>query len=161
MVVERNLSTARGELHYGCTAWSSDYYTFGAGNFDAISSDSCCVTWQLMFCSTCQSHVVHDRKSSMPLYDYRCPSGDVVEKFFPMNEKPDSIDCPQCGQVATSVLPAIGPSKLNSPQMRALDATQATAESPNVVRSVTGTRTAGHQATQYSTNPLHQKLPRP
>jgi putative FmdB family regulatory protein len=97
----------------------------------------------------------------MPLYDYRCPSGDVVEKFFTMNEKPDSIDCPQCGQVASSVLPAIGPSKLNSPQMRALDATQATAESPNVVHSVTGTRTAGHQATQYSTNPLHQKLPRP
>src|SRR5690625_7855716 len=114
-----------------------------------------------MFCSTCQAHVVHERKSSMPLYDYRCPSGDVVEKFFPMNEKPYSTNCPQCGQVATSVLPAIGPSKLNSPQMRALDATQATAASPNVVRSVTGTRTAGHQATQDTTNPQHQQLARP
>ena len=95
----------------------------------------------------------------MPLYDYRCSQGDVFEAFFTMHDKPDTLDCPHCGQRATSKLPAIGPSKRSSAQMRILDATNATAETPQVVNSVTGTRTGQHQ--RYSTNPLHQKLPRP
>lgn len=97
----------------------------------------------------------------MPLYDYRCPSGDMSEVFFAMHEKPDTIPCPQCDQTATSVLPTIGLSKIHSAQMRILDATQATAETPQVVQSVTGTRTAGQRPTPVSRDPLHQKLPRP
>lgn len=101
------------------------------------------------------------RGLSMPLYDYKCPAGDVSEAFFSIQDKPDIIDCPFCGQQAKSVLPAIGPSRLNSPQMRILDATRSTAENPKVVNSLAGTRSGGHQPTRYSTHPLHQKLPRP
>ncbi|WP_310171274.1 FmdB family zinc ribbon protein [Enteractinococcus fodinae] len=97
----------------------------------------------------------------MPLYDYRCPQGDVFEAFFTMHDKPDTLDCPHCGQRATSKLPAIGPSQRNSAQMRILDATNATAETPQVVNSLTGTPNGRHHSPQYSTNPLHQKLPRP
>lgn len=97
----------------------------------------------------------------MPLYDYQCPEGDVFETFFSMQEKPDTVPCPTCGQPAVSKLPAIGPSKLNSQQMRILDATKATAETPQVVSSIAGTRTGKHQSTLVSRNPLHQKLPRP
>ena len=97
----------------------------------------------------------------MPLYDYRCPEGEVFEAFFLMHDKPDTVSCPRCGQSASSVLPAIGPSKNNSAQVRMLDATNATAETPQIVHSVAGKRTAKHQPTPNSTNPLHQKLPRP
>lgn len=97
----------------------------------------------------------------MPLYDYKCPAGDVSEVFFTMQEKPDAIACPLCGKQATSMPPAIGPSKINSPQMRALDATRATAEAPKVVTSLSGKPTGTHRPTPLSTNPLHQKLPRP
>lgn len=97
----------------------------------------------------------------MPLYDYRCPTGEVFEAFFTIADKPDTLDCPSCGQSAASMLPAIGPSKLNSPHMRVLDATNATAERPQVVNSVAGTRATQRQPTAYSTNPLHRKLPRP
>lgn len=97
----------------------------------------------------------------MPLYDYKCPAGDVSEVFFTMQEKPEAIDCPMCGLSATSLVPAIGPSKLNSAGMRVLDATRASAETPEVVSTISGTRTGVHQPTTVTKNPLHQKLPRP
>ncbi|HEY4557976.1 MAG TPA: zinc ribbon domain-containing protein [Enteractinococcus sp.] len=97
----------------------------------------------------------------MPLYDYRCSNGEVFEAFYTMREKPDTMPCPHCGQPATSVPPAIGPSKLNSTQMRMIDATKETAETPQVVNSISGSRTAKRQPTRYTTHPLHQKLPRP
>lgn len=97
----------------------------------------------------------------MPLYDYRCPEGDVFEQFFTMQDKPDTVSCPRCGQTAASTIPAVGPSQLNSPAMRVLDATKATSETPRVVNSVSGSRTGKHQPTRVTKNPLHQKLPRP
>lgn len=97
----------------------------------------------------------------MPLYDFRCPNGDVFEAFFTMQEKPDTTQCPQCGQNAASTMPAIGPSQTNSAQMRVLDATKQTAEQPRVVQSPSGTRTTKRQPTAISRNPLHQNLPRP
>jgi len=97
----------------------------------------------------------------MPLYDYRCPEGDVVEKFFSMHDKPDTVSCPQCGQTAASLIPAVGPSQMNSRAMRTLDATKATADTPQVVNAVSGTRTGKYRPTAVTQNPLHQKLPRP
>lgn len=97
----------------------------------------------------------------MPLYDFRCPQGDSFEAFFSMQDKPDTVSCPQCGQDATSRMPAIGPSQAHSAQMRVLDATKATAEQPQVVNTISGTRTANRQPTAISQNPLHKKLPRP
>lgn len=97
----------------------------------------------------------------MPLYDYRCPEGDVFEAFYPMHDKPTSVMCPTCGQEAPSLPPAIGLSKDNSAQMRILDATKATAETPQVVNSISGVRTSTQQTTGITRNPLHRKLPRP
>ena len=97
----------------------------------------------------------------MPLYEYRCPEDDVFEVFFTMHDKPSTVACPQCGQAASSQLPAIGLSKLNSAAVRVLDATRATAETPQVVNSISGTRTKNRQATPVSQHPLHKKLPRP
>lgn len=97
----------------------------------------------------------------MPLYEYRCLEDDVFEAFFAMRDKPDTVACPQCGQAASSVIPAIGLSKTNSAQMRILDATSATAETPQVVNSISGTRANNRQSTVASRHPLHQKLPRP
>lgn len=97
----------------------------------------------------------------MPLYDYRCPDGDVFEAFFSMHDKPDTVACPDCGQDAVSQMPAIGPSKINSAQMRIIDATKASAEAPQVVNSVTGARTGKRSSTPVTRNPLHNKLPRP
>lgn len=97
----------------------------------------------------------------MPLYDFRCPEGDVFEAFFAMQEKPESVSCPQCGQGAVSLMPAIGPSHGKSAQMQVLDATKATADQPEVVNSLSGTHAAKRQPTAITTNPLHQKLPKP
>lgn len=97
----------------------------------------------------------------MPLYDFRCPEGDVFEAFFTMQEKPDTVSCPQCGQEAASRMPAVGPSQGKSAQMRIIDASKATAEQPEVVQSISGTRATKRQPTPITTNPLHQKLPKP
>lgn len=97
----------------------------------------------------------------MPLYDFRCPEGDVFEAFFAMDAKPDTVSCPRCGQAAASRIPAIGPSQANSAQMRILDATKATADQPSVVNTASGAPTSKRQPTAISNNPLHQKLPRP
>ena len=33
----------------------------------------------------------------MPLYRYQCGCGYAADSFFPMNARPDSIECPDCG----------------------------------------------------------------
>lgn len=97
----------------------------------------------------------------MPLYDYRCPEGTTFEVFFTMQDKPDTTPCPHCGAAAPSVLPAIGLSQNNSANMRILDATKSTADTPQVVSSISGVQTGAHRPTAVTRNPLHQKLPRP
>lgn len=97
----------------------------------------------------------------MPLYDFRCSEGDVFEAFFPMREKPDTVTCPQCGRDAASLIPAVGPSQGASTRMQLLDATKATADQPEVVDSIAGTRTTKRHPTGITTNPLHHKLPKP
>lgn len=97
----------------------------------------------------------------MPLYDFRCPDGEVVEAFFAMQEKPDTVTCPHCGSDAASMIPAVGPSQRNSSNMRIVDATKSTADQPRVVSSISGTPTTKRQPTAISRNPLHQQLPRP
>ncbi|GAA2038887.1 zinc ribbon domain-containing protein [Yaniella flava] len=97
----------------------------------------------------------------MPLYDFRCPDGEVVEAFFAMQQKPDTVTCPHCGRDAVNLIPAIGPSQRNSSNMRIVDAAKATADQPGVVNSIAGRHTTKRQPTAITRNPLHQKLPRP
>src|SRR5699024_10708934 len=97
----------------------------------------------------------------MPLYDFRCPEGDVFEAFFMMQEKPDTVSCPQCGKDAASLMPAVGPSQGKAAQMRVLDATTSTADQPEEVNSLSATRTAKRHPTAITTNPRHHICPKP
>ncbi|HEX5579974.1 MAG TPA: zinc ribbon domain-containing protein [Gemmatimonadaceae bacterium] len=36
----------------------------------------------------------------MPTYEFRCPAGHDVEKFFKISEAPSEVECPTCGAVA-------------------------------------------------------------
>ncbi|HEY0972168.1 MAG TPA: zinc ribbon domain-containing protein [Gemmatimonadales bacterium] len=36
----------------------------------------------------------------MPTYEFRCPTGHDVEKFFRISEAPSEVECPTCGAVA-------------------------------------------------------------
>ena len=36
----------------------------------------------------------------MPTYEFRCPSGHDIEKFFKISEAPGELECPTCGAVA-------------------------------------------------------------
>jgi len=41
----------------------------------------------------------------MPFYEYECKCGRVVEEFYPIDERPKSIQC-LCGKRASFVLSA-------------------------------------------------------
>lgn len=73
-----------------------------------------------------------------------------------MSARPDVIDCPQCRGAArrTIAAPNLG---RGGTAMALHDATRATADRPAVV---TGLPSGGRRQ-KVTTNPLHQKLPRP
>ncbi len=74
-----------------------------------------------------------------------------------MATAPADTPCPGCsGQARRRIgAPALGAG--NSPGIRVQDATRATADSPDVVRSLPASR----RRVPVTTNPLHRKLPRP
>ncbi|MUL75272.1 zinc ribbon domain-containing protein [Mycobacterium sp. CBMA226] len=74
-----------------------------------------------------------------------------------MATAPADTPCPSCsGQARRRIgAPALGVG--NSTGMRVQDATRATADSPDVVRSPPGSR----RRAPLTANPLHRKLPRP
>lgn len=94
----------------------------------------------------------------MPLYDFRCPEGTVFESAFPMAMVPDSMPCPGCQQQARRQMSPPRLSIAGSAEFRLIDSTKRSAHEPEVVTGRTG---AARQATRYTHNPLHQKLPRP
>lgn len=95
---------------------------------------------------------------AMPTYAYRCGQGcrDFTE-LHPMATVPDVVCCPNCdGQARRKVgAPSLGIGSTTA--MRLHDGTRATADSPDVVRSLPA---SGRRA-QVTANPLHRKLPRP
>ena len=94
----------------------------------------------------------------MPTYVFRCEQGcsDFTEQH-PMAAVPDRTPCPGCSGAARRKIgaPALGAG--GSSGMRLQDATRATADRPDVVRSLPAT---GRRA-PVTSNPLHRKLPRP
>lgn len=94
----------------------------------------------------------------MILYAFRCTSGcGTTQQMHPMDSRPDEVDCPTCLAPARRMISAPHLGRSGGAAMALHDATRATAERPAVVSSPTP-RTSGRPV---STNPLHQKLPRP
>jgi len=95
----------------------------------------------------------------VPLYEFRCPSGTATEATFPLAEVPRSIDCPCCAEVARRVFASPRLSVAGTAAYQLVDDAERSAHEPAVVRSpAPGTRS---RRTAYTTNPLHQRLPRP
>ncbi|MGL3804470.1 FmdB family zinc ribbon protein [Paeniglutamicibacter sp. R2-26] len=94
----------------------------------------------------------------MPLYDFRCPEGTVFESTFPMMDVPDALECPECRQPARRQMSAPRLSIANTAAYKLVDSTKRSAHEPAVVSGLPG---AAKKPTRYTSNPLHQKLPRP
>ncbi|GAA1354556.1 zinc ribbon domain-containing protein [Arthrobacter rhombi] len=94
----------------------------------------------------------------MPLYEFRCPDGDVFEQSHPMDRRPDEASCPTCGQSSRRRMPSPRLSIAGGSAYGLIDATRRSAHEPEVVSTLpTAPRRRG---AGYTTNPLHQKLPR-
>ncbi|CRZ13665.1 zinc ribbon domain-containing protein [Mycolicibacterium neworleansense] len=74
-----------------------------------------------------------------------------------MSARPDVIDCPNCLGPARRTIAAPNLGRGGSTAMALQDATRASADHPAVT---TGPLPAGRRQ-KVTTNPLHQKLPRP
>ncbi|MGA5544299.1 zinc ribbon domain-containing protein [Mycobacterium sp. NPDC051198] len=81
----------------------------------------------------------------------------MTKKMYSMSARPDAIDCPNCRGPARRTIAAPNLGRGGSSAMALQDATRATADRPAVV---TGSPPAGRRQS-VTTNPLHQKLPRP
>ncbi|MDH6194917.1 putative FmdB family regulatory protein [Mycobacterium frederiksbergense] len=94
----------------------------------------------------------------MVLYEFRCDSGcGVTKQMYSMHARPDVIDCPNCRGSARRTIAAPNLGRGGGTAMALQDATRATADRPAVVA---GPPPAGRRQ-KVTTNPLHQKLPRP
>jgi hypothetical protein len=94
----------------------------------------------------------------VPTYVFRCSQDcpDFTEQFS-IAAVPDDTPCPACSGLAKRKIGAPTLGAGSSPAMRIQDATRATADRPDVVRSVP----AGSRRSRVTANPLHRKLPRP
>ncbi|MEE1621737.1 zinc ribbon domain-containing protein [Zafaria sp. Z1313] len=93
----------------------------------------------------------------MPLYEFRCPEGTSTEASFSMASAPDVVDCPCCGGPARRRMGVPRLSIGGSAAFGLIDRAERSAHEPDVVTSLPG---AGRRAPRYTSNPLHQKLPR-
>ncbi|MCV7067568.1 zinc ribbon domain-containing protein [Mycolicibacterium farcinogenes] len=96
----------------------------------------------------------------MVLYEFRCESGcGVTEQMHSMHARPDVIECSSCGAAARRLISSPNLGRADRSAMALQDATRATADRPAVVTSPGPS--PGVRRQKVTTNPLHQKLPRP
>ncbi|MGH1979168.1 FmdB family zinc ribbon protein [Rothia sp. L_38] len=93
----------------------------------------------------------------MPLYDYKCPACGVFEQSHPMSTVPRSVPCPTCAEPSRKLMSGVGLSRLNTPQGRLLESTQASAYEPQVISG----RPTPASRPNITFNPKHRLLPRP
>ncbi|WP_163646642.1 FmdB family zinc ribbon protein [Mycolicibacterium boenickei] len=74
-----------------------------------------------------------------------------------MSARPDVIDCPDCQGPARRTIAAPNLGRGSSTAMALQDATRASSDRPAVVPGPP----SGGRRQKVTTNPLHQKLPRP
>ncbi|WP_104164522.1 FmdB family zinc ribbon protein [Arthrobacter sp. SX1312] len=96
----------------------------------------------------------------MPIYEYRCPRCEVYEVIRGMGEAPAEDACPTCGQPARRKISAPHVSRTGTPAFQLIDSTMRSASDPRVVSGALPS-TGTNAGPPYSSNPLHQKLPRP
>lgn len=96
----------------------------------------------------------------MPLYEFRCASGDVFEAMFAMAEVPDAVPCPGCGEDARRRVSPPRLSRTGTAAFRAVDSAARSASEPAVVTGTPPGRRKPRGAA-VTRNPLHAKLPRP
>jgi putative FmdB family regulatory protein len=99
------------------------------------------------------------RSPEVPIYEFVCPRCSTFDASYTMAEVPDSMTCPGCQGEAVRRMTAPRLSIATTSAYRLVDATKQSADAPQVVSSLPGTRTGPRQ--RYTSNPLHQKLPRP
>jgi putative FmdB family regulatory protein len=93
----------------------------------------------------------------MPSYDFRCPEGTTFEASFPMGQAPGTLECATCGEPARRRMSAPHLSTSGSSAYRLIESTRRSGHEPEVVTSLPG---SPRRPTRYTSNPLHQKLPR-
>lgn len=94
----------------------------------------------------------------MPLYEFRCTAGDTFEQSHPMDLRPNEVPCPVCGKPSRRRMPAPRLSIAGGAAFKLMDSTRRSAHEPGVVSALPSGKAL--PGTGYTTNPLHQKLPR-
>jgi putative FmdB family regulatory protein len=93
----------------------------------------------------------------MPSYEYTCGDCGPFTVHRPMQDVTPTVACPTCDCPARRVYTAPHTRRTAPGLSRALDAEEASRHEPRVVESIpspTGRR-------NFTTNPLHRRLPRP
>lgn len=96
----------------------------------------------------------------MPTYEFRCPECTDFDLIFDMRSVPDVAQCPRCGGTSRRRVSAPRLSRGGSAAARLIESTQRSAHEPEVVDSPAPRRRSA-PTQRYTSNPLHQKLPRP
>jgi putative FmdB family regulatory protein len=96
----------------------------------------------------------------MPIYEFRCGRCADFEQSHPINSVPEATDCPVCGEPARRVMSAPHLSIAGSAAYRLIDRATRSAVEPEVVAAPPPAPRSGG-ARRVTTNPLHNKLPRP
>lgn len=95
----------------------------------------------------------------MAAYEFRCPEDGPWEELRPIGTAPDQSPCPVCGRPARRVITAPRLSLASRARVRAIDAAEASADTPAVVTALprrTAARQRGRQAER-----VVRGLPRP
>lgn len=94
----------------------------------------------------------------MVTYSYRCGQDGDFDLRAGMGQAPSHAVCPDCDDEAPRVFlaPRLGSGRADL--VRAIDATHACAERPQLVSRPPG---GGRRGTPTTSNPLHRELPRP
>lgn len=95
----------------------------------------------------------------MPLYTFKCPSGDQFDAHYSMADVPETLHCPECAQPARRIITGVRLGRTGSAAFQLMDRTSRSAHEPEVVTGLPASQRSGPQP--VTTNPLHQKLPKP
>lgn len=95
----------------------------------------------------------------MALYQYRCVRHGNIEVLMSMGTAPESITCKVCGQPAKRVFTAPMIPHPDQAVIHAIENSELSAHEPEIVTSVP--RAGQKKPTRFTTDPRHQRLPKP
>lgn len=97
----------------------------------------------------------------MPTYSYRCSLCGPFDLVRPMSAAEPDVECPDCGTTARRVFGGPALRSLQAGTRAALEASERSADSPDVVPAIPATGRRRGATTRYSRNARHARLPRP